>query len=345
MKRATRALMGALSLAFLAAAFGCQNSSGDSSALLLAQAAASGQGSSETPREAAGKKYDEMDGVWDSYHWRGASFDSGTRKFGELEFRGRDHDVPSNEMNWPLRLSVSNRTATLTYHAKGDYVSEAEWRLPEFLAFAEVDSADAERIRSTGASGFYNLQPGDLFFKSGSDYLRLQKDKNVMGVTAIKVFYLNSAGESAWIEFTKGGESSQSGGGSATQGGSSGESSGQQEFSLLGKWKMKGDSASGRYMEIKDGSFDFYKNGQLYGLYENRTFVRNGSSVTVGYKAASMTVSDTFKVSGAASEMKWTLEKGSYTAGGQTFEDSSSSMALQAFWELTGSEVTLVPYE
>ena len=325
MKRAFFALIGAVSLAFLAVAFGCQNSSDDSSALLLAQAAAG-----QTPRETAGKKYDKMDGVWDFYGQNRVSFDSGTRKFGEFEFCGDYLSVHSDEMNYPLRLTVSNRSATLTYQPKGNPGSEAEYRLPEFIAFSEVDSSDAKRMRESDWFG-YRPKSDDLFFKSGSDYLHLERGH----YNELWGFYFSSDGERVWFEFRKHEENSPSGGGS-----------GSISFSLQGKWKKQGDTLSGRYIQIKDdGSFDFYKNGSVYNLYTDRTFAQSGASVTVGYTASSISVSDKFTVSGSASEMKWTLEKSSSTVDGQTVEDTSNSTALLAFWEIVGGEVTLVPYE
>lgn len=144
--------------------------------------------------------------------------------------------------------------------------------------------------------------------------------------------YSSCITNTACLVFRKSG-SSPSGGGSGTV-----------SFSLHGNWKKKGDTQNGRWIQIKsDGTFDFYKNGSLYNLYTDRTFAQSGSSVTVGYTASVLSVSDKFAVSGSASEMKWTLEKSSYVTGGQTYEDTTSSAALQALWDIMGSEVTLVP--
>ena len=357
MKRAALALFCAASLVAFSGLSGCSNSSGGGAPFVPQTTTTTppggGQPAASLPREAAGKKYDAMSGEWvfdrSICPWNDSE---SSRSFFCFDSYNNSAFIyaksyPDENGNTPVSLSISNRKYTLVVQtSSGQDKSLSHGSFKSFQEF--VDSYKAyngysislEATQRSAKKAGVDLEPDDVFIetplsaekgaflKKVSDKLYLLTDYCVCSSGSAPEIYCGC------LVFRKKG-SSPSGGGSGTV-----------SFSLQGNWKMKGDTQSGRWIQIKsDGTFDFYKNGSLYNLYTDRTFAQSGSSVTVGYTASVLSVSDKFAVSGSASEMKWTLEKSSYVTGGQTYEDTTSSAALQALWDIMGSEVTLVPYE
>lgn len=335
MKRAFFALIGAASIIAFAAISGCSNNS-DGGFVPFATQTQNPTGSTEDTakqkaaalREAAEKKLDAMEGEWvydrsvctDDYS-NGISQDRG------CVWWSKDYSTATDADAVPVSLSVSGRKCDYTYK-RGSLRKEY---LTKIYAVGNERFYESYKNSFKSVIGF-DLDPSDIYITDSSRAVEVILKLNNGELFFVYPSQTDNSG--AYMVFRRKG-SSPSGGGS-----------GSISFSLQGKWKKQGDTLSGRYIQIKDdGSFDFYKNGSLYNLYTDRTFAQSGSSVTVGYTASSISVSDKFAVSGSASEMKWTLEKSSSTVGGQTVEDTSSSTALLAFWEIVGGEVTLVPYE
>ncbi len=347
MKRAFFALIGAASIIAFAAISGCSNNSDGGSVPFATQTTTTnptggGQPAASLPREAAGKKYDAMAGEWvfdrSICPWKDS--DNGTAFFWFSESYKSDKDMlryeksyPDFEGNTPVSISIADRKYTLVIRKSNGQDKGLSCGI--YKAYEELGTRGSPNVKKC-AKDYLNIDIERDDVHIGTEYGEYDGAflKLVSGELYFICDYSSCITNTACLVFRKKG-SSPSGGGS-----------GSISFSLQGKWKKQGDTLSGRYIQIKDdGSFDFYKNGSLYNLYTDRTFAQSGSSVTVGYTASSISVSDKFAVSGSASEMKWTLEKSSSTVGGQTVEDTSSSTALLAFWEIGGGEVTLVPYE
>ncbi len=342
MKRAALALFCAASLVAFSGLSGCSNSSGGGAPFVTQTTTTNppggGQPAASLPREAAGKKYDAMAGEWvfdrSICPWNDS--DNGTAFFyfdGSQPTFGYVKTYPDPNGNTPKSLTIADRSYTLVVQTSSG--EDKSLSCGSFKAFDELGTRGSPNVKKCAKDHLnVDLESDDVFIGTKeSDYdgafLKL-----VSGELYFICDYSSSVTDTACLVFRKSG-SSPSGGGSGTV-----------SFSLHGNWKKKGDTQNGRWIQIKsDGTFDFYKNGSLYNLYTDRTFAQSGSSVTVGYTASVLSVSDKFAVSGSASEMKWTLEKSSYVTGGQTYEDTTSSAALQALWDIMGSEVTLVPYE
>ncbi len=343
MRRAFFALIGAASIIAFAALSGCSNNSDGGSVPFVPQTATTnpaggGQPAASLPREAAGNKYDAMAGEWvfdrSVCPWNDS--DNGTASFyfdGSQPTFDYAKSYPDFYGNTPKSLTIANRSYTLVVRTSSG--EDKSLSCGSFMAFDELGDRGHPNVKKCAKDHLnIDLAGDDVFVGTKrSDYdgafLKL-----VSGELCFICDYSSCITNTACLVFRKSG-SSPSGGGSGTV-----------SFSLQGNWKKKGDTLSGRYIQIKnDGTFDFYKNGSLYNLYTDRTFAQSGSSVTVGFTASGRATSDKFAVSGSASEMKWTLEKSSYVTGGQTYEDTTSSAALQSLWDIMGSEVTLVPYE
>lgn len=341
MKRAALALLCAASLVAFSGLSGCSNSSGGGAPFATQTTTTNptggGQPAASLPREAAGKKYDAMAGEWvfdrSICPWNDS--DNGTAAF----YFDRNvvviysKNYPDLNGNTPKSLTIADRSYTLVVHTSSG--EDKSLSCGSFMAFDELGTRGSPSVKRCVKDHLnVDIERDDVHI--GTEYGEYDGAflKLVAGELYFICDYSYSVTSTACLVFRKKG-SSPSGGGSGTV-----------SFSLQGNWKKKGDTQNGRWIQIKsDGTFDFYKNGSLYNLYTDRTFAQSGSSVTVGYTASSISVSDKFSVSGSASEMKWTLEKSSSTVGGQTVEDTSSSTALLAFWEIVGGEVTLVPYE
>ncbi len=330
MKRAALALLCAASLVAFSGLSGCSNSSGGGAPFVppnLGPGKADSANEAAALREAAGKKFDAMEGEWVFDR----SFCSDVWENGISQGQGskiwwsKDYSSATAADAVPVSLSFSGRVCYYNYK-QGSLRNE--W-LQEIYAVGNERFYESYKNSFKSVIGF-DLDPSDIYITDISRHFEVILKLNNGELFFVYPSQTDNTG--AYMVFRKKG-SSPSGGGS-----------GSISFSLQGKWKKQGDTQNGRWIQIKnDGSFDFYKNGSLYNLYTDRTFAQSGSSVTVGYTASVLSVSDKFAVSGSASEMKWTLEKSSYVTGGQTYEDTTSSAALQALWDIMGSEVTLVP--
>ena len=340
MKRAFFALIGAASIIAFAAISGCSNNSDGGSVPFVPQTtttnpAGGGQPAASLPREAAGKKYDAMSGEWvfdrSICPWNDSDNGTAAFYFDSNVVVIYSKTYPDQNGNTPKSLSIADRSYTLVVQTSSG--EDKSLSCGSFKAFDELGDRGHPSVKKCAKDHLnIDLASDDVFIGTRqSDYAGAFL-KLVSGELYFICDYSSCVTNTACLVFRKKG-SSPSGGGSGTV-----------SFSIQGNWKMKGDTQSGRWIQIKsDGTFDFYKNGSLYNLYTDRTFAQSGSSVTVGYTASVLSVSDKFAVSGSASEMKWTLEKSSYVTGGQTYEDTTSSAALQALWDIMGSEVTLVP--
>ena len=236
----------------------------------------------------------------------------------------------------PDSLTISGRRAnfkTLRLDSNDGVEGAYYSAFDSFSWLGEYESNEG-RVRNAKSDLGLDLEPNDVVMLDKS----LNYRSFVLKLIGSELYVVESqySGHCGYIVFRKKGSQSSGGGGG---------SSGSASFTLQGKWKMKGETVSGRWIQINNGSFDFYKAGSLYNLYTDRTFAQSGSTVTVGYAASGMTVSDKFTVSGSASEMKWTLSESSYTSAGNTFTDTNSSMALQSFWNVAANEIALVPFE
>ncbi|MBQ7618675.1 MAG: hypothetical protein IJS51_00920 [Treponema sp.] len=341
MKRAALALLCAASLVAFSGLSGCSNSSGGGAPFVLPNpGAAKADSANEAAalREAAGKKYDAMAGEWvfDRSVCPWSDSDNGTAFFyfdGSQPTFGYVKTYPDSNGNTPKSLSIADRKYTLVIRKSNGQDKGLSCGI--YKAYEELGARGSSSVKKCAKDHLnVDIERDDVHI--GTEHCEYDGAflKLVAGELYFICDYSSSVTNTACLVFRKKG-SSPSGGGSGTV-----------SFSLQGKWKKQGDTLSGRYIQIKsDGTFDFYKNGSLYNLYTDRTFAQSGSSVTVGYTASVLSVSDKFAVSGSASEMKWTLEKSSYVTGGQTYEDTTNSAALQALWDIMGSEVTLVPYE
>ena len=342
MKRAALALLCAASLVAFSGLSGCSNSSGGGAPFATQTTTTNptggGQPAASLPREAAGKKYDAMSGEWvfdrSICPWNDS--DNGTAFFyfdGSQPTFGYVKTYPDSNGNTPKSLTIADRKYTLVIRKSNGQDKVLSCDI--YKAYEELGARGSSSVKRCAKDHLnIDIERDDVHIGTEHGEYDGAFLKLVAGELYFICDYSSSDTDTACLVFRKKG-SSPSGGGSGTV-----------SFSLQGNWKKKGDTQNGRWIQIKnDGSFDFYKNGSLYNLYTDRTFVQSGSSVTVGYTASSISVSDKFTVSGSASEMKWTLEKSSSTVGGQTVEDTSSSTALLAFWEIVGGEVTLVPYE
>ena len=339
MKRAVSALSGALAIFVLAAFFGCQNSSDSSAALALAGGGSSSGGSSPSSGSpflaAAGSKLDAMEGEWvfDRSRLDGTTVSQLSLT---LEIAKKYSYKTGDSRYKPDSLTISGRRAnfkTLRLDSNDGVEDACHSAFDSFSWLGEYESNEG-RVRNAKSDLGLDLEPNDVVMRDKS----LNYTSFVLKLVGSELYVVESQYKNCcgYIVFRKKGSQSSGGGGG---------SSGSASFTLQGKWKMKGETVSGRWIQIKDGSFDFYKAGSLYNLYTDRTFAQSGSTVTVGYAASGMTVSDKFTVSGSASEMKWTLSESSYTSGGNAFTDTNISMALQSFWNVAANEIALVPYD
>ena len=312
MKRAALALFCAASLVAFSGLSGCSNSSGGGAPFVpqttTTNPTGGGQPAASLPREAAGKKYDAMAGEWvfdrSICPWNDS--DNGTAAFYFDSIVFDSSVVVIYSKTYPDQNGNTPKSLT---------IADRSYTLVVHTSSGEDKSLSCGSFKAfdeLGDRGHPDVK------KCAKDYLNVDLASDDVFVGTKRSDY-----DGAFLKLVSGelyficDYSScitntaclvfRKKGSSPSGGGS-----GTVSFSLQGNWKKKGDTQNGRWI--------------------------------VGYTASVLSVSDKFAVSGSASEMKWTLEKSSYVTGGQTYEDTTSSAALQALWDIMGSEVTLVPY-